>query len=261
MDTVGSTVFSPSALLGRVAVVTGATGGIGQAICQQLHTMGAQVVHVDIHAAEPPATTAGRIDLRCDIADPDSVAQMAQQVRSRLGRCDILVNNAAVSAPPTALEDFLIDLWDRIMRVNLRGALLCAQALFPLLREQPAGSIVNVASISAHAPTRVGAYGTAKAGLQALTRQMAVEWGPLGIRANAISPGMIRTPLSEAHYRDDAVLQKRHASIPARRTGWPQDIAGAVAFLASDAALYVNGEDIVVDGGFLKASLSNLYRA
>ncbi|AHV92264.1 short chain dehydrogenase family protein [Bordetella holmesii 30539] len=245
---------------GRVAVVTGATGGIGQAICQQLHAMGAAVAQVDIHADPSAAAPAGGIHLRCDIADPASVAEMARQVREQLGRCDILVNNAAVSAPPTALEDFPIERWDHILRVNLRGALLYAQSIFALMRQQPTGSIINVASISAQSPTRVGAYGTAKAALQALTRQMAVEWGPLGIRANAISPGMIRTPLSEVHYRDEGVLQKRNASIPARRVGVPADIAGAVAFLASDASLYVNGEDIVVDGGFLKASLSNLYR-
>lgn len=261
METSSDQPFSSNALQGRVAVVTGAAGGIGLAICQHLRAMGAEVVQLDINASDSPADTHGLLNLRCDISDPDSVADMADQVRKRFGRCDVLVNNAAVSAAPVGLEELPLDLWDRIFRINLRGALLCAQAVFPLMREQQAGSIVNVSSISAQTPTRLGAYGTTKAALQALTRQMAVEWGPRGIRANSISPGMIRTPLSEAHYRDESVLQKRIAHIPARRIGLPSDIAGTVAFLASDASQYVNGQDIVVDGGFQKASLTNLYSA
>ncbi|HSW16037.1 MAG TPA: glucose 1-dehydrogenase [Ramlibacter sp.] len=251
--------FDRQALKGKVAVVTGASGGLGLAISQHLHAMGASVVQADISCPATPAEADGMLAVHCDIADPTSIAAMADLARARFGGCDVLVNNAAISASPVALEAFPIELWDRIFSVNLRGALLCAQALVPAMFDRQAGSIINVASIAAQAPTRAGAYGPAKAALRALTSQMAVEWGPRGIRANSVSPGMIRTPLSEPHYRNEATLQLRTSRIPARRLGLPADIASAVSFLASDASTYINGQDIVVDGGFLKASLSNLY--
>jgi NAD(P)-dependent dehydrogenase (short-subunit alcohol dehydrogenase family) len=258
-STVASTAFDNNALTSKVAVVTGASGGLGIAICQRLQSMGAQVVQVDISYPADPPETAGMLAVHCDIADPASIAVMVDLVRSRFGRCDVLVNNAAITSSPVNLEDFPTDLWDRIFHVNLRGALLCSQALVPMMFDQEAGSIINVASIAAQVSTRVGAYGPTKAALRALTHQMAVEWGPRGIRANSVSPGMIRTPLSEVHYRDEARLQSRVSKIPARRIGRPEDIGDAVAFLASDASTYINGQDIVVDGGFLKASLANLY--
>lgn len=248
-----------SILEGRVAVVTGAAGGLGLAMCEQMQAMGAAVVALDIsHAAEP--LQAGRIlRMHCDLARAESITAMAREVRSRFGRCDVLVNNAGISASSVALHELPIEVWGRIFAVNLRGALLCAQALVPMMFERSAGSIVNIASIAAQVPSRVGAYGPTKAALRALTHQMAVEWGPRGIRANSVSPGMIRTPLSEPHYKSEAVVQARTSRIPARRLGRPEDIAGVVGFLASDASAYVNGEDIVVDGGFLKAALTNLY--
>lgn len=254
-----TSAFASQAFEGRVAVVTGASGGLGAAICERLRSSGAQVVQVDISYPEQATEANGMLAVRCDIGDPASVAALAALVRERYRRCDVLVNNAAITTGPEKLETFPIDLWDRVFRVNLRGALLCAQALVPMMLERQAGSIVNVASITAHVASRAGAYGPAKAALCALTHQMAVEWGPRGLRANSVSPGMIRTPLSETHYRDEARLHDRVSKIPTRRIGLPQDIGDAVAFLASDASAYVNGQDLVVDGGFLKASLVNLY--
>lgn len=251
--------FAPQAFAGRVAVVTGASGGLGTAIVERLRAAGAQVVQADISYPEQPTEANGMLAVRCDIGDPASITAMAALVRERYGRCDVLVNNAAITTGPEKLETFPLDLWDRVFRVNLRGALLCAQALVPMMLEHRSGSIVNIASITAHVASRAGAYGPAKAALCALTHQMAVEWGPRGLRANSVSPGMIRTPLSETHYRDEAKLHDRVSKIPARRIGRPEDIGDAVAFLASDASAYVNGQDLVVDGGFLKASLVNLY--
>jgi len=254
-----SSTFSAAALAGKVAVVTGASGGLGLAICESLHAAGASVVRVDI--TTDVINDRNHHALQCDIADPASVRAMADAVRAQFGRCDVLVNNAAISSSATRLEDVPTEVWDRVFQVNVRGALLCAQALVPMMFEQQAGSVINIASIAAQSPTRFGAYGASKAAIRALTHQMAVEWGPRGIRANSVSPGMIRTPLSEVHYRDETVLTKRTSRIPLRRLGLPNDIGELVCFLSSDASAYVNGQDIVADGGFLTASLSNLYQS
>ena len=251
--------FNSNSLASQVAVVTGAAGGLGLSICEQLHHMGATLVMADIAFAETAQKTALGIQVQCNIGNPDSVTALGQFVRKEFGRCDVLVNNAAIGANAVPLEEFPIELWDRMFNVNLRGALLCAQAMVPMMFERETGSIINISSIAAQVATKVGPYGPTKSGLLGLTRQMAVEWGPRGVRTNAISPGMILTPLSEPHYRDPEKKQQRIKSIPTRRIGQPQDIADAVGFLASPASAYINGQDIVVDGGFLKAALTNLY--
>ena len=251
--------FDSAALCGRVAVITGANGSIGQAIVERLQTMGACVVQVDIAFNEAPELIEGSWRIGCDIRQLESIDAMSKYIQNYLGRCDVLVNNAAISTGAFALEDLSLEYWNRILDINLRGAFLCAQSLVPMMFKSGTGSIVNISSIASQVATRVGAYSTSKAGMLGLTHQMAVEWGPRGIRCNSISPGMVRTPLSEVHYQEEGVLEKRTSKIPLRRIGKPDDIANTVAFLSCDAASYINGQDLVVDGGFLKASLANLY--
>lgn len=248
--------FTEDCLKGRVAVVTGAAGGLGRAISARLCAMGAKVALVDLKApTELPSPDC--IALACDISDAAAVQRMGLDVERHFGHCEILVNNAGTKARPVSLEDLPIADWDKVFGVNVRGAFLCAQAVAKMMLTNGAGSIVNIASIGAQMPTRIGAYGPSKAAISGLTRQMAVEWGPRGIRANSVSPGLVRTPMSDAFYRDEQQYAARVAMLPARRIGMPDDIASVVAFLSTDAASFVTGQDIVVDGGYIIAPLYN----
>jgi NAD(P)-dependent dehydrogenase (short-subunit alcohol dehydrogenase family) len=253
--------FRGDSLAGRVAVVTGAGGGMGGAIVSRLCGMGARVVATDLQPPALPADAEGATAMRCDVTDEASVQALAAALQERFGRCDILVNNAGIMAPVTPLEQLSTEVWDRVMNVNLRGAFLCAKHLARLMLVQGSGAIVNLASIGARVPNDIGPYGPSKAGVLGLTHQMAVEWGPRGIRANSVSPGMIRTPLTEHFYQDEKLHQGRIRAIPSGRIGLPQDIADAIAFLVSDAASYMNGQDILVDGGFMRTALMNVQPA
>lgn len=247
-------LFSHDCLLNRVAVVTGAFGGLGHAICHQLSMMGARVVMVDRVVPEHVELPSGAQAIACDITHPDAITRMAEQVRDQFGRCDILVNNAGRTAL-TPLEDITLQEWEAVFDVNVKGALLCAQALVPMMFAHGWGRIVNIASIGNQTPTRGGAYGASKSAMCGLTRQMAVAWGDRGIRANSVSPGMVRTPLSEPYYQDPERAAARLASLPVKHFGAPEDIALTVAFLSTEGARYLTGQDIVVDGGFLPARL------
>ena len=249
--------FDKEALRGRTAVVTGAAGGLGSAIMAQLCAMGANIVALDLEemALDLPGE---HCSLACDVTQSAAVAEAARRVVERFGRCDILVNNAGVLPKPVSLEDTTDTVWQKVLDVNLNGVFLCCREVGRHMLAAGQGSIVNLSSIAAVAPNAVSVYGASKAGVLALTRQIAVEWGPRGLRANAVSPGLVRTPMSEPFYADPQNHAARSAKVASRRIGVPAEIASVVAFLATDASAYVNGQEIVVDGGFLHTSLMNL---
>lgn len=243
-------------LEGQICVVTGAASGIGAAIARSLSRAGARVALLDRDTAgcekvtaELRAQGADAIAVTCDIASEASVNAAAARVQAELGACHALINNAGLLRSG-GLDDVSLDDWNKVLSINLTGYLLCARAFSKPMREAGLGSIVNVASISALFPqTGSGAYSASKAGVLLMSRQMAVEWGPQGIRSNAICPGMIRTALSAKFYEEPGLEQKRAAVTASRRIGEPQDIADVALFLASPRSAYVNAAEIVVDGG------------
>ena len=243
-------------LQGRVCVVTGAASGIGASVAQRLAAVGAQVALLDRDAAglqarvaELQATGAQVLGAVCDISDAASVQAAAQQVQAQWGVAYALVNNAGLLRAG-GLADVSLDDWNAVLAVNLTGYLLCARAFGAGMRAAGEGSIVNVASISGLFPQSAsGAYSASKAGVLQMSRQLAVEWGPQGVRSNAICPGMIRTALSAKFYEEPGFEAKRAAVTASRRIGEPQDIADVAIFLASPRSGYVNGAELLVDGG------------
>lgn len=243
-------------LAGKVCVVTGAASGIGAAVAQELAEAGARVALLDRDEAGAQRM-AERLRLQgataqavtCDIGDADSVANAAQKVQDSLGSAYALINNAGLLRPGGLAEVSMAD-WQAVLNVNLTGYWLCARTFAEPMRQAREGAIVNVASISALFPqTASGAYSASKAGVLQLSRQMAVEWGPQGLRSNAICPGMIRTALSAKFYEEPGFEARRAAVTASRRIGEPQDIANVALFLASPRAAYVNGAELLVDGG------------
>jgi len=243
-------------LSNRVCVVSGAGSGIGAAIAESLVGAGARVALLDRNSeacsgvARTLVQAGGRaIAIECDISDEAAVRAAAQQVKNELGPCSALVNNAGMLRP-ASLESVSVAEWNAVLAVNLTGYLLCSREFGRHMLEAKHGSIVHVASIAAlHPQTRSGSYSPSKAGVLLLSRQMAAEWGPSGIRSNAVCPGMIRTALSAKFYEQPGLEQRRAAVTASRRIGEPVDIANVALFLLSDRASYVNGAEVVVDGG------------
>ncbi len=253
-------------LSSHVAVVTGGGAGIGRGIALGLAAVGANVVVLDRDEAACAVAaeirgSGGRAEFfACDVTSGDNVARTAEVITAKVGPPAILVNNAGTMLPG-GLDVVSMTDWDRILSLNLTGYLRCARVFGEPMLERGVGAIVHVASISASVPQSYsGAYSVSKAGVVMLSRQLAVEWGPRGVRSNVVSPGMIRTPMTEAIYQAPGVHDARRALVPAQRIGQPADIADAVVFLASERASYITGEEIVVDGGFTRTIMGVIPR-
>ncbi|HEX6548062.1 MAG TPA: glucose 1-dehydrogenase [Candidatus Dormibacteraeota bacterium] len=244
-------------LSGRVALVTGARAGIGAGIAAGLAKAGADVALTArepeaLDATESTVQAAGVRALRVgiELRDPASVEAGVARVIAELGRIDILVNNAGATARLEAL-DYGQEDWDAILETNLRGAFLMAQAAARDMIPRHYGRIINISSTYARAvQPRRAAYAASKAGLEQLTRVLALEWAPHGVTVNAVAPTSTRTPGRQDKFADPGYEAKRAADIPLGRLGTPEDVAQAAVFLASEGAGFITGHTLAVDGGY-----------
>jgi len=248
---------SPSfSLAGRVAAVTGGSRGIGRAIAVALARAGAAVALLGrdrpslIQAQQAITDGGGRATHLCAaISQICALDALFNQIGDWLGRLDILINNAGVEQVCPSL-DASEDLWDRVVGTNLKGSFFCAQAAARHM--QAGGSIVNLCSLtSQRGVPGAAAYGASKSGLAGLTRTLATEWASRMIRVNGIGPGYFRTALTEPFYADAAWQSRTLEKIPLRRFGQLDELGGAAVFLCSDAASYITGQILYVDGGYL----------
>jgi 3-oxoacyl-[acyl-carrier protein] reductase len=244
-------------LEGRVAIVTGGGGGLGEGICHALAAAGAAVAAVDV-AREEAERVAGQVSsggarcvaLEADVSDRRSAQAMVESLVGEFGGVDILVNNAAIYPlrPWTEIED---EEWDRVMAVNLKGYFLCARSAFPHMRDRGHGRIINVASITFF----IGwagflDYVSSKGAVIGFTRTLAREVGPDGVTVNAVSPGAFPTAAERVHPDQEALNRRILEQQCLKRRGKPEDVGNLVAFLASDAASFITGQTVMIDGGW-----------
>jgi NAD(P)-dependent dehydrogenase (short-subunit alcohol dehydrogenase family) len=242
-----------SDLAGRTALITGASRGIGAATARALDRAGARVALAARDEERLAAVAAGMANdpvvLTADLAEPDAPERLARDALAALGRVDVLVNNAAAAARLPS-EQMTGEVVDGMLSVNVRAMLLLSGALLPAMAERGGGSVINLSSVSGvtGTPNRA-AYAATKAAVDGLTRSLAIEFGPRGVRVNAVAPGVIDTDLWARNKAVPGVVERIEAQIPLRRWGAADDVADVIVFLASDAARYVTAQTISVDGG------------
>ena len=243
-------------LSGKVALVTGGSRGIGKAIAIGLAKFGADVAVTsrklpDLEEVATEIRGLGRrsMAVATHVGRMDEINNLVPKVKDKLGRIDILVNNAATNPTMDQAIDIEERAWDSIMNLNLKGLFFLSQAVARLMKEQGEGRIINVASVAGITPDILPVYSISKAGVIMATKVMAQQWAQHNIRVNAIAPGLTRTRFSEALWSNPAVLQAATERTPLQRVAEPDEMVGAVIFLASDASSYVTGHVLVVDGG------------
>src|SRR5271155_4114747 len=246
----------------KVALVTGAASGLGLATAKAFAEAGACVVLADwdekeVHAAATELSDQGHktLAVRCDVSDDAQVETMVKQTVACFGRLDAAYNNAGVQNVLAETADSPRDDYDRVMSINLRGVWSCMKFELQVMREQGSGAIVNCSSLGGLiGGNQRGAYHAAKHGVIGFTKSAALEYATRGIRVNAVCPGLIRTPMSdrmEAEGQADALKMMRETFVPMQREGRPEEIANTVLFLCSEAASYITGQSIAVDGGYV----------
>lgn len=248
----------------KVAVVTGGGSGLGRVMSELLAQRGAQVVVADINAEGANETVASILDSggqavasHTDITNEEQVQAMVDLATSTYGRLDIALNNAGADVPSNPIADQPVDVFNRVVAINLTGTFLCMKYQLPVMVKQGSGAIVNTSSIAGlRGHPGIGPYSAAKHGVNGLTKTAAIEYGPLGIRVNSLCPGGIRTPMLDTYFEGNPELKSLIIdNNPSRRMGEAWEMAEAGLWLASDAASYVNGHELVVDGGKLSSDV------